>query len=140
MSEPKTKATKASVAQFLGKISDAKRREDCLAIVKLMEGATGEEPVMWGSSIVGFGRYNMKYASGKEAEWPIIGFSPRKNALTLYIMGGLSKSKDLLSRLGKHKNTGSCLYLNGLDGVDQSALKELMERSVKAMSSKRVKE
>jgi len=139
VSEPKTKASKASVSQFLGRISDAKRRGDCVEIVKLMKAATGEEPEMWGRSIVGFGRSIMKYASGKEAEWPTIGFSPRKNDLTLYVGLGSGKFKDLLGRLGKHKAGKGCLYLKGLDGVDASVLKELIEQSVKAKASGRVK-
>jgi len=140
VAEPKTKATKASAAQFLGKISDPKRRADCIEIAKLMKAATGEEPEMWGSSIVGFGRSVMKYASGKEAEWPTIGFSPRKNDLTLYVGLGSGKFKDLLGRLGKHKAGKGCLYLKGLDGVDTSVLKELIEQSVKAKASARVKD
>jgi hypothetical protein len=139
VSEPKTKATDASVAKFLSKISDAKRREDCLTVVKLMKAATGEEPVLWGTSIVGFGRYKLHYAGGREADWPIIGFSPRKNALTLYVGLGSGKFKDLLGRLGKHKAGKGCLYLKGLDGVDQAALKQIIEESVKAKASERVK-
>jgi hypothetical protein len=139
MSEPKTKATEASVAKFISKIPDAKRREDCLAIVKLMKAATGEEAVMWGASIVGFGRYKVQYAGGREADWPIIGFSPRKNDLTLYVGLGSGKFEDLLGRLGKHKAGKGCLYLKGLDGVDQSVLREIVEKSVKAKSSERVK-
>ncbi|MFZ0819477.1 MAG: DUF1801 domain-containing protein [Candidatus Acidiferrales bacterium] len=140
MSEPKTKATDASVAKFLAKIPDAKRREDCLTIVKLMKAATGEEPVLWGTSIVGFGRYRLQYAGGREAEWPIIGFSPRKNDLTLYVGLGSGEFKDLLGQLGKHKAGKGCLYLKGLDGVDQATLKKIMEESVKAKASKRVKD
>src|SRR5580658_2646446 len=140
MSEPKTKASKTSVAQFLAKISDAKRREDCLEIAKLMKAATGEEPVLWGSSIVGFGRYKLKYASGKEAEWPVIGFSPRKNDLTLYVGLGSGKFEDLLSRLGKHKSGKGCLYLKGLDGVHQGTLKQTIEGAVNAKAAKRAKD
>lgn len=138
MAEPKTKATQASVAIFLGKISDAKRREDCLAVVKLMKDATGANPVLWGSSIVGFGRYKYRYDSGREGEWPVVSFSPRKNALTLYIMPGFEKFKELMGRLGKHKARKSCLYLKRLEDVDRSVLRELIEKSVKAMSAKRV--
>jgi hypothetical protein len=138
VSEPKTKATDASVAKFLSKISDAKRREDCLTIVKLMKAATGEDPVLWGTSIVGFGRYKLQYAGGREADWPIIAFSPRKNDLTLYVGLGSGKFEGLLGRLGKHKAGKGCLYLKGLDGVDQAALKQIIEESVKAKSSKRV--
>jgi hypothetical protein len=134
MSEPKTKATKASVAQFLAKIADSKRRADCAAVVKLMKAATGERAVMWGTSIVGFGRYKQQYAGGREAEWPVIAFSPRKSDLTLYLHG-LKRCTDLLGRLGKHKKGGSCLYLKSLTDVDQSVLKKLIEKSVKAMAS-----
>jgi hypothetical protein len=139
VSEPKTKATELSVAKFLGKISDAKRREDCFTVAKLMEAATGEEPVMWGTSIVGFGRYKLKYAGGREGEWPVIGFSPRKTDLTLYVGLGSGKFKDLLGRLGKHKAGKGCLYLKGLDGVDATVLMQIIEQSVKAKASERVK-
>jgi hypothetical protein len=139
VSEPKTKATELSVAKFLGKISDAKRREDCFTVAKFMQAATGEGPVMWGSSIVGFGRYKIKYAGGREGEWPIIGFSPRKNDLTLYVGLGSGKFNELLGRLGKHKAGKGCLYLKGLDGVDTTVLKKLIEKSVKAKASERVK-
>jgi hypothetical protein len=138
VAEAKTKATKLSVAAFLAKLADKERRADCQAIVKLMQAASGESPTMWGSSIIGFGRYTLRYAGGREAEWPIIGFSPRKNDLTLYVGLGSGKYTDLLAKLGKHKTGKGCLYLKRLDDVDRSVLKRLIETSVKAKSSDRV--
>jgi hypothetical protein len=140
MAELKTKETKASVTAFLKKIVDQERREDCFAIVEIMRAATKEEPKMWGPSIVGFGRYRYRYESGREGEWPIIGFSPRKNDLTLYFMRGFDEYPDLIKRLGKHKTAKSCLYLKKLADVDMSVLKELVKRSLKAMESQRIKQ
>lgn len=137
MPEAKTKATKLSVPAFLNRIADKERRDDCIAVVKLMKAATGEPATMWGTSIVGFGRYMLRYASGREAEWPIIGFSPRKKDLTFYLMGG--KDPDLMARLGKHKTSGGgCLYIKRLEDVDRSVLNQLIKASVKAMAPKRV--
>ena len=138
MSELKTKPTQESVLDYLGKIADPQRREDCLSVLDMMKAATRAEPVMWGSSIVGFGRYQYHYASGHSGEWPIIGFSPRKNDLTLYMMPGFDRHEGLMARLGKYKAGKSCLYLKRLADVDLSVLKELIDELVKAMSSKRV--
>ena len=131
MAELKTKETKASVAAFLNKISDVQRRKDCQTVLELMQRATGEKPKMWGSSIVGFGRYKYRYASGREGEWPIIGFSPRKTDLTLYIMPGFEEYADaLLAKLGKCKTGKSCLYIKRLDDVEIPVLKKLISKSV----------
>jgi hypothetical protein len=138
MSELKTQPTQESVLDFLAKVSDGRRREDCLIILELMKKATGAEPVMWGSSIVGFGRYRYRYESGREGEWPIVGFSPRKNDLTLYITPGFERYKGLMGRLGKYKTGKSCLYLKRLEDVDRSVLNELIEESVKTMAPMRV--
>jgi hypothetical protein len=138
MAELKTKETRASVAAFLNKISDEQRRKDCQTVLELMERATGEKPKMWGSSIVGFGRYKYRYASGHEGEWPIIGFSPRKSDLTLYIMPGFEEYESLLARLGKYKTGKSCLYLKRLDDVEIPVLKKLISKSVAKMASNRV--
>jgi hypothetical protein len=141
MAELKTKETTASVAEFLEKISDPQRREDCRAVAKIMREVTGEEPKMWGSSIVGFGRYHYKYASGREGDWMITGFSPRKSALTLYFMGGFDSSPQLMKKLGKYKTGGGCLYIKKLADVDVAVLRELVTklvRSMKSMASKRV--
>lgn len=110
MAEAKTKQNEESVADFLGKVADEKRRNDCFAVVDLMREATGVEPKMWGRSIVGFGSYKCRYESGREGEWPITGFSPRKNDLTLYIMPGFESVAALMAKLGKHKTGKSCLY------------------------------
>jgi hypothetical protein len=140
MAELKTKETKKSVNAFLNQIVDQQRREDCSAIVEIMRAATKEEPKMWGPSIVGFGRYRYKYGSGREGEWPIIGFSPRKSDLTLYLMRGFDEYPDLIKRLGKHKASKSCLYLKKLADVDMSVLKELVKRSVRSMDPQRIKQ
>ena len=120
------------MAQFLNSIEDAQRRKDSKAIAKMMKELTGEPPRMWGSSIVGFGTYHYKYATGREGDWPLTGFSPRKQALTLYIKSGFSEYKPLLKKLGKFKTGKACLYIKKLDDVDPKVLRELIKRSVKA--------
>ncbi len=138
MAEAKTQPTKASVAAFLATIPDAERRRDCKLVAKLMQEATGARPVLWGTSIVGFGTYRYKYASGREGDWPVTAFSPRKNDLTLYIMPGFDDNADLLARLGKHKTGKSCLYLKRLSDVDLAVLQEIIEKSVAAMAKKSI--
>jgi hypothetical protein len=138
MAEPKTKPTTESVSAFIERISDETRREDCLKVIDIMKAVTKEEPVMWGASIVGFGRYRYQY-SGGEAEWPITGFSPRKGDLTLYVMQGFESSPDLMKRLGKHKTSKSCLYIKKLADIDLKVLKELVKKSVTQMAGRRVK-
>ena len=130
MAELKTKKTDASVQVFLDAVEHPTRREDSLAILEIMREITGVEPAMWGTSIVGFDTYHYQYASGQEGEWPVVGFSPRKRNLTLYIMSGFGQYDDLLSRLGKFKTGKSCLYINKLADVDQVALRELIRQSV----------
>lgn len=139
MAELKTKPTLENVTDFLNKVSDKSRRDDCFTVLEIMKHVTKEEPKMWGSSIVGFGRYRYKYESGREGEWMITGFSPRKGDLTLYITSGFDLFPDLMKRLGKHKTGKSCLYIKNLDDVDRAVLKQLIERSVKKMTSKRIK-
>lgn len=138
MAELKTKETAESVPAFLDKIADKGRREDCLAVVDIMRDATKEEPRMWGSSIVGFGRYRYKYGSGREGEWMITGFSPRKSDLTLYIMPGFEPFADVMKRLGKYKTGKSCLYIKKLADVDLDVLRELVTSSVNKKAAKRV--
>ena len=138
MAELKTKETTESVAAFLDKIADEGRRADCLAVVDFMRAVTKEEPKMWGSSIVGFGRYHFKYESGREGDWMITGFSPRKGDLTLYIMGVFDKFPDLMKNLGKYKTGKGCLYIKKLADVDVKILRKLVKESVKLMASKRV--
>jgi len=135
MAEMKTKPTNESVEKFLNKVSDEERRADCFAVAKIMEEITGEKPKMWGPSIVGFGSYHYKYASGREGDWPITGFSPRKKDLTLYLMMGYEKYKDLLEKLGKHSGGKSCLYINRLSDVHVPTLKKLIKISVKDLKA-----
>jgi hypothetical protein len=118
MAELKTKKTKASVSAFLKQIDDTQKRKDCKTVAKIMKEATGASPKMWGPSIVGFGDSHYKYESGREGDWFLTGFSPRKQNLTLYIMNGLAKHGTLLKKLGKHKTGKSCLYINRLEDVD----------------------
>ena len=131
--ELKTKVNDASVEGFLNSVTDEQKREDCFEILRLMKQVTNEEPKMWGSSIVGFGSYHYKGASGREGDWLLTGFSPRKENLTLYIMGGFDLHQDLLKKLGKHKTSVGCLYIKKLDDVDKEILKELVAESVKTM-------
>ena len=129
--ELKTQVNDASVEGFLNSVTDEQKRADCFEILRLMEQVTKEEPKMWGSSIVGFGSYHYKGASGREGDWLLTGFSPRKQNLTLYIMGGFDLHKDLLEKLGKHKTSVGCLYIKKLEDVDKEVLKELVAESVK---------
>ncbi len=135
MAELKTKATKASVRAFLKAIPEKQRREDCLAIAALMEKVTKAPPRLWGTSIVGFGSYHYKYASGHEGDAPLTGFSPRKGTLTLYILAGFDQYEELLAGLGKFKTGKSCLYIKSLADVDQKALRKLITASVKHMKA-----
>jgi len=125
--ELKTKKSAASVNQFLAGIEDEGRRADCQAVAKIMKKAAKAEPAMWGPSIVGFGSRHLKYESGRELDWFFVGFSPRKDALTLY---GLEKHAPLLKKLGKHKIAGSCLHLKRLADVDIDVLRQLVEKSI----------
>jgi hypothetical protein len=133
MAELKTKPNEQSVEDFLNAVEIETKRLDSFAILELMKQETGDEPIMWGESIVGFGTYKYKYASGREGEWPITGFSPRKQNLTLYIMSGFEEYDDLLKKLGKHTTGKSCLYIKKLEDVDQDVLRELVSKSVEHM-------
>ena len=139
MAELKTKETAASVSAFLAKIADEGRRKDCFAVVDIMRAVTKEEPKMWGSSIVGFGLYRQKYAGGREAEWMITGFSPRKGDLTLYGLGVFDKFPDLMKNLGKYKTGKGCLYIKKLTDVDVKVLRKLVTESVKLKATNRIK-
>lgn len=135
MAELKTRQTKASVKDFLNQISDEERRKDCFAIAKMMEEITGEKPKMWGPSIVGFGTHHYKYASGREGDWPITAFSPRKNNLTLYVMVGYEDHADLMKQLGKHSTAKSCLYIKRLSDVHIPTLKKLIKVGIRKMKN-----
>ena len=130
MAELKTKKTEASVQAYLEAVEHSTRRADAFVVLEMMREITGVEPVLWGPSIIGFGTYTYKYASGREGEWPVVGFAPRKRALTLYIMDGFDEYESLLARLGKVKTGKACLYINKLADVDQETLRELVRRSV----------
>jgi hypothetical protein len=130
MAELKTKPTTQDATEFLNTIEPAEKRADSFALLKLFQKTTGEKPVMWGTSIVGFGMYHYKSErSRQEGDWPLVGFSPRKQNLTLYIMAGNKDSLELLGKLGKHKASGGCLYLNKLVDVDEKILIKLIEKS-----------
>jgi hypothetical protein len=138
MAELKTKANDAPVADFLNAIADARVREDCWTIVEMMQAATKAEPKMWGTSIVGFGEFRYVYDSGREADWMLIGFSPRKQNITLYIMDGFEEYGELMARLGVHSCAKSCLYIKRLSDVHLPTLKTLVRKSVqRRMKSER---
>ena len=130
MAELKTKPNEQSVEAFLNSVEDEKKRQDCLTVLEIMRQITKAEPQMWGTSMVGFGSYHYKYESGREGDWFVAGFSPRKQNLTLYIMAGFSRYDELLSKLGKFKTGKSCLYINKIEDVDLPTLKELIKQSV----------
>jgi hypothetical protein len=131
----KTQKNDASVEAFINSVEDGRKRQDSKVILNMMKEITGDEPSMWGSSIVGFGSYTYRYADGKENAWFQTGFSPRKQNLTLYIMPGFDRYEELLSRLGKYKTGKSCLYIKRLVDVDLDVLSELVEESVKVMAA-----
>ncbi len=133
MAELKTKPTGQSVEAFLQEVSDEQKRQDCFIVLELMRRITGEEPKMWGSSMVGFGRYHYKYSSGQEGDYFLTGFSPRKQNLTLYIMAGFEQYEPLLQKLGKHTTGKSCLYIKRLKDVDLPTLEELIRQSIHSM-------
>ena len=135
MTELKTKQNEKSVQSFLDSVTDPARHQDCRALLELMKKVTGEVPKMWGDSIVGFGAYHYKYESGREGDWFLTGFSPRKANLTLYLMTGFSSP--LVERLGKFKTGKSCLYINKLADINLAVLAELLEESVAATTKKR---
>jgi len=130
MAELKTKVNKASVDKFINSIKDERVRDDCYKILDIMKKATKAEPKMWGTSIIGFGSYHFKYASGREGDWMLTGFSPRKQNLTLYIMPGFDEYDSLMKDLGKHTTGKSCLYIKRLEDVDTKVLKKLVAQSV----------
>ena len=133
MAEPKTKATRASVDHYLDAIGDELRREDCRTLVKLMRRVTKEPPVMWGTSIVGFGSYHYRYASGHEGDSCLAGFSSRKGDISIYVTAGFEGQEPLLANLGKHKAGKVCLYVKRLADVDLELLESLVEGSVAEM-------
>lgn len=136
MAQNKTVAGDASVGDFIDMIEDRQKRDDCRQMLELMREITGHEPRMWGSSIVGFGRYHYRYESGREGSFFLTGFSPRKSAFTVYVMPGFERFKRQLDALGPHKTGKSCLYLKNLGAVDQGVLEEIIRDSVGHMRDK----
>jgi hypothetical protein len=136
MAEPKTRATGADVNAFLAAVADPQRRADCQTVATLMQKVVGEPPVIWGTNIVGFGRYRYVYASGRSGDWPLTGFSPRAAALTLYVMTGFEGEAALMQRLGKYRTGKSCLYVKRLADVDIKVLEDLLRRSVADLRQK----
>ncbi len=136
MSDIKTRPTDASVEAFLDAVDDERRRSDARVVAGMMAEITGSTGVMWGSSIVGFGTYRYRYASGREGTFFETGFSPRKRALTLYVMAGFSEYEDLLSGLGRHTTGKSCLYVRRVADVDLGVLRDLLARSVDYVRAK----
>ena len=122
-----------NVDAFLDGVENPRRREDARRLLALMQEVTGELPKMWGATIVGFGSYHYRYASGREGDWPVVGFAPRKQNLVLYIMPGFTRYSALLAKLGKHRTGKSCLYVNKLDDIDPRILEELVRESVAEM-------
>jgi len=133
MAELKTQPNQQSVEDFLNNVENETKRQDSFSILELMKEETGDEPIMWGDSIVGFGKYHYKYASGREGDWFLTGFSPRVQNLTLYIMSGFDEYDELLGKLGKYSTGKSCLYIKKLEDVDQDVLRELVGKSVAHM-------
>ena len=131
MAELKTRPTDADVGAFLDSVADERRRADAKVVYRLLQEVSGHEPVLWGTSIVGFGSVQLRYASGRELDWPVVAFSPRKAATTVYLMEGFEERADLLARLGPHSTGKSCLYLKRLSDVDLDVLRELVAESVR---------
>ena len=127
--EPKTRETGASVEDFLGSVENETRRADAFRVLEMYKRATGEEAKMWGPAIVGFGSRPIKYADGSEMDWPAAAFSPRKQNMTLYVIGSSPKQPDLLSKLGPHTSSKACLYIKRLADVDEKVLERLIKDS-----------
>jgi hypothetical protein len=138
MAELKTKKTPESVTEFLAAVTDPKRRADAEEACALIADVTGTQPAMWGTSIVGFGAYHYKYASGQEGDWPAVGLAPRKAALTLYLSSGFDGAEELRSRLGPHSIGKSCLYVKRLADVDTGVLRELIGNAFRHLDGKSI--
>lgn len=130
MAELKTKENDGSVTKYLDGVENEGKRKDSYTLLQLMEKITGEQPKMWGTSIIGYGQYHYKYATGREGDWFRVGFSPRKQNISLYLMCGVEENKDLLQKLGKYKTGKSCLYVNKLADVNMQVLEQLIKKSL----------
>lgn len=136
MAELKNKENDSDVLAFINGLENEQKKHDCKELLKLFSEITNEQPKMWRSSIIGFGSYHYKYESGREGDWFLTGFSPRKSTLSIYITSGFKKYEDLMKELGKYKPGSSCLYVNKLSDIDKSKLAILIEKSVKYMKKK----
>jgi hypothetical protein len=132
----KTRPTDASVKEFLEAVEHPTRKADGLELLEIMKEVTHEEPVMWGASIIGFGIFHYKYASGREVDWMKVGFSPRKRSLTVYLTPGLDDIDDLREKLGKHRVGKGCLYINKLEDVDMEVLKKIIKKSKEVLEQR----
>lgn len=136
MAELKTKKNENSVHDFLNAIDNEQRKSDCFELLEIMKNLTGEEAAMWGESMVGFGSYHYKYKSGREGDWFLTGFSPRKQNLTIYIMSGFEPFSAKINELGKYKTSSSCLYVKKLEDIDKKQLQHIVKKSVQLMKMK----
>lgn len=136
MSTNKTQKTEINPREFIDKVNNEQKKQDSIKLLKIMEEIIGEKPKMWGPSIVGFGEYHYKYESGREGDMPLIGFSPRKNALTLYILSGFDEQDKFLEKLGKYKRGRSCLYIKSLKDIDEEILRKMIKASAVHTKSK----
>lgn len=137
MAELKTKKNDGSVTDFIESVSDEVKKQDSYKLLEIFKEATGEDPKLWGTSIIGYGSYHYKSSrSTQEGDWPLTGFSPRKQAITVYIMPGFDKYKKELAKLGKYKTSVSCLYIKKLADVDKDILKKIITDSTKVMKAR----
>lgn len=135
MYELKTKETESSVIEFIENVDHPKKREDAYRLLDIFTEATGQQAKMWGPSIIGFGRYHYKYASGHEGDAPLVGFSPRKAKISLYFAPGVEKREELLQRFGKHTSGKGCVYINKVDDIDVEVLQELIHQSIRFLNA-----
>ena len=138
MTEIKTKRNTASVDEFLATVADEHKQADSKTLIDIMTEISGCEPEMWGGSIIGFGSYHYKYKSGREGEWMLCGFSPRKQAMTIYVMGSSQEIEEMISRVGKHKRSKGCLYFKKLEDLDAEVLKKVIRASIDRIKSNKV--
>lgn len=138
MAELKTKVNTASVEEFIATVAEEQKRSDSKVLVKMMREISGCEAEMWGGSIIGFGRHNYKYESGREGEWFLCGFSPRKQSISVYVMGSSKEIEEMISRLGKHKRSKGCLYFKRLADLEVELLKKVIQASVERIKGNKI--
>ena len=135
MAELKTKLNDSDVIAFLNSVEHPKRKEDAFAVLEIMNRVTGEKPKMWGSKIVGYGLYDYQYASGQSGQWFKVGFSPRKQNMSLYFMSGFGVIREWLPKLGKHKTGKSCLYINKMEDIDTKVLEQMIKQTLEKLEN-----